>query len=199
MTPHVVSRKEFVSCTVPFQTTPSPNVNHDALVVLNEAHESVLDLFASFDDFALASERGPLPRQQKQRLAGKMLRELKLLIQIEDEVFYPAVRGVIGNDALMNVLEVEHQWAMQAIVQISTMDPDDEKYVAHIDVLGRSVRRHIEQERAVVFCWVRESTLNTEDLGRRMVSMKAALLFNDKTIPHFDRYCPHSALAWRGA
>ena len=54
-------------------------------------------------------------------------------------------------------------------------------------MLCRNVRRHIERERTVLFDKIRRSKLDTEQLGRKMVSMRAALLFNDDAIAHADR------------
>jgi hemerythrin-like domain-containing protein len=180
------------SHSVPALAPRSPRLaaNADALVVLRRFHDVVLELFVDFEHLPSAADQGPLRRDQKSRLAAKLLRELNLLIQIEDEVFYPAVRAAVANDALMNVLEVEHQGAMHIIMELDTLEPDDEMYDAHLDVLGKNVRRHIEQERAVLFGMVRHSSLNTEALAQKMISLRSALLFNDDAIPHAERLPP---------
>ncbi|MCM5678249.1 hemerythrin domain-containing protein [Schlegelella sp. S2-27] len=189
MSHHPQVRDEPSSRAIPVQAqrVRSPTDDTDALVVLRGYQDALLRLFVDLDDIGSAVDQGALLPDRKARLVGELLRELNLLIQIEDEVFYPAVREAVRNDALMNVLDVEHQVAMQIVMEIDDMEPDDELYNAHLDVLDTNVRRHIEQEQSVLFDMIRRSKLGAEQLGRKMVAMRAALLFNDDAIPHANR------------
>lgn len=192
MSHHRSIQGESSSRAVPVQAQQlrSPTGDTDALVVLRRTQDVLLQLFLDLEALGSESDLGPMPSDRKARRVSELLREVNLLIQIEDEVFYPAVRAAIDNDALMNILDVEHQGAMQLLMEIDVMHPDDELYDAHLDVLCRNIRRHIEHERAVLFDMIRRSKLDTEQLGRKMAAMRTALLFNDEALPHAKRLHP---------
>jgi hemerythrin-like domain-containing protein len=71
--------------------------------------------------------------------------------QIEEEIFYPAVRAAIKDTDLMAEAEVEHQTAKDLIAQIEAMGEADEKFDAKVTVLGEYIDHHVKEERNEIF------------------------------------------------
>ena len=109
-------------------------------------------------------------------LALKICLALQVHTQIEEEIFYPAVREAIDKTALIDEALVEHASAKQLIAEIEEMDAGDELYDAKVKVLGEQVSHHIEEEEDELFPEVESSDLDLEALGQKMAARKAELL-----------------------
>jgi hypothetical protein len=72
----------------------------------------------------------------KQALADKICLALTVHAQIEEEIFYPAARGEIDDDDLLDEAEVEHASAKQLIAEIQGMKAGDRLFDAKVKVLG---------------------------------------------------------------
>lgn len=103
-----------------------------AIQMLTADHDKVRELFREYkklmDLDAGASERGAV--------ASQICRELTVHAAVEEEVFYPAARKAIAEDAeeIMDHAEVEHQSLKRLIADIQAGHPDDEHYDAHVHV-----------------------------------------------------------------
>jgi len=139
-----------------------------AIDLLEEDHQEV-DGF--FDEYETLEDAG-----EKERMALKICLALTVHTQIEEEIFYPAIREAIDKSELIDEAIVEHASAKQLIAEIEEMDPADELYDAKVKVLGEQVRHHIEEEEDKLFPEIESSELNLEALGKKMVERKAALL-----------------------
>ena len=95
------------------------------------------------EDQALADDR--------RVLALKICAALTVHTHIEEEIFYPAVRDVIGDDALMQEALQEHAQAKDTITQIKKMDADDMAYDAAVKKLGKLIDAHVLEEREQIF------------------------------------------------
>ena len=139
-----------------------------ALDLLEEDHQQV-DGF--FDEYETLEDAG-----EKERMALKICLALTVHTQIEEEIFYPAVREAIEKAELIDEAIVEHAAAKQLIAEIEEMDPADELYDAKVKVLGEQVRHHIEEEEDKLFPEIESSELNLEALSKKMAERRAALL-----------------------
>jgi hemerythrin superfamily protein len=140
----------------------------DALRMLKEDHQRVQQLFERFE-----RTRGDA---QKERVAETICNELKVHAQLEEELFYPAVREAISDADLMNEAEVEHASAKDLIAQIEGSSPSDERYDALVTVLGEYIKHHVKEEETEMFKKVRGSDLDLAALGEEMRERKGALL-----------------------
>jgi hemerythrin superfamily protein len=140
----------------------------DALRMLKDDHQRVQQLFERFE-----RTRGDA---QKERVAGTICDELKVHAQLEEELFYPAVREAIPDSDLMNEAEVEHASAKELIAQIEDSSPSDERYEALVTVLGEYIKHHVKEEETEMFKKVRQSDLDLAALGEEMRERKGELL-----------------------
>src|SRR3546814_17949784 len=64
---------------------------------------------------------------------------------LEEEIFYPALRGKI-DDADLDEAIVEHDSAKLLINDIEAAEPDDDFYDAKVKVLQEEIEHHIKEE-----------------------------------------------------
>jgi len=127
----------------------------DALPPVFQAPPSLLDLM---EYGALCEDAAP--GDLKHALALRICQALTVHARIEEEVFYPQVRKVIGDDALMDEALLEHTQAKAMIAHIEAMKPNDAGYDAYVQQLGKLIDQHVLEEREQIFLKARNSALD---------------------------------------
>jgi hypothetical protein len=147
----------------------------DALKLLSADHRKVEDLFEQFEK---AGGDG-----RKEKIAREICTELKVHAMIEEEIFYPALRGKIEEDALDEAY-VEHDGAKVLINDIEAGGPDDDFYDAKVKVLQEEIEHHVKEEEKMngnIFQQARAADVDLEALGEQMAARKAELMELAKT------------------
>ena len=157
---------------MPQTTTASPSAKSkaqslDALALLKADHDLVEGLFDKFEKAGTD--------KQKDALAEQICSELTIHAQIEEEIFYPAVREAIDEEDLMDEADVEHASAMELIEQIEDSQAGEDKFDAKVMVLGEYIRHHVKEEESEMFPKVRKADLDLKQLGSEMAARKAEL------------------------
>jgi hemerythrin superfamily protein len=139
----------------------------DALALLRRQHD---DLRGRFDAFAALS---PRPSRKKEELVAGIVTDLVKHAEIEELVFYPAVREAVADlaDDIDEGLE-EHHAAELLLRELDGAPSDRERYDAKVTVLAESVRHHMDEEETEVFPTVAEAMDETRrrELGAAMVA-----------------------------
>src|SRR5689334_18858055 len=143
----------------------------DALALLTADHDAVKALFDEFEDL-VEQEDGD---ERKADLVQRICHELTVHAQLEEEIFYPAIREAIDDDALMDEADVEHATAKDLVAQLEGMSPGDDHYDAKVVVLGGYVTHHVDEEEGEMFEQVREADVDTAALGAEMAARKREL------------------------
>jgi hypothetical protein len=143
----------------------------DAIALLKEDHKKVKQMFKEFDKMKEKAGEG-----EKVQLVRKICMELNVHTQIEEEIFYPAVRKAIKEQDLLDEATVEHASAKDLIQQLESMSPSDDLYDAKVTVLGEYVNHHVEEEENEMFKKARKAKMDMEKLGKKLTSRKRALL-----------------------
>jgi Hemerythrin HHE cation binding domain len=139
----------------------------DAISILREDHRRIDDLFRQFE-----KARGD---GQRSALASRICSELLIHAQVEEEIFYPALREAIGDADLMDEADVEHAVAANLVLEIMGMQPGDRHYGARVKVLGEYVRHHVQEEQNRMFSKAREARLDMRALGEQITERKQEL------------------------
>lgn len=121
----------------------------DACSLLDTDHKNVKKLFTAYDE--LAHSRAASATEKKRDLAMQICMELQVHAQIEEEIFYPALREAIKEVDLLDEAEVEHASAKELIAQIQDASEVDEKFDAKVKVLGEYIDHHVKEERNEIF------------------------------------------------
>lgn len=143
----------------------------DAIAMLEADHDKVLELFEHFEDI-----KDGHAHREKQAIVADACRELTIHVTLEEEVFYPAVRGALDDDDLMNEALVEHEGAKSLIGDLESMDAGDEMFNARFIVLSEYIRHHVKEERQELFPKVRATDIDLGALGQKMAARKAELM-----------------------
>lgn len=121
----------------------------DACDLLDADHRAVQKLFKEYEE--LTNSRARSAAQKKMDLAHEICTQLTVHAQIEEEIFYPALREVIKDADVLDEADVEHQSAKDLIAQIQEMGEADDMFDARVKVLGEYVNHHIKEEKSEIF------------------------------------------------
>ena len=121
----------------------------DACDLLDADHRAVKRMFKDYEE--LMGSRARSAAQKKMDLARQICHELTVHAQIEEEIFYPALRAVMKDTDLLAEAEVEHASAKDLIAQIEAMDEPGEMFDAKVKVLGEYIDHHVKEERGEIF------------------------------------------------
>jgi hemerythrin superfamily protein len=144
----------------------------DAITLLTADHAKVKKLFKEFE--SLQEDDGA--DTDRSALVIQICTELKVHAEIEEEIFYPAVRKAIEDGDLMDEAVVEHAGAKELIAQLEDMSPDDELYDAKVTVLAEQIQHHVKEEEGEMFPKARKAKVDGEALGAQMTERKAELM-----------------------
>lgn len=142
----------------------------DAAALLKADHRKVEGLFGRFEKASRVDI--------KEGLVREICTELCIHTAIEEEIFYPACHGQIGDEALLDEAYVEHDGAKVLIAELIDGDPDMSFYDAKVKVLSEMIKHHVKEEEkrsAGLFAEARKAGLDFDALGRRMMARKAEL------------------------
>ena len=156
------------------KTTPAKatrNTGTNAITLLTQDHKAVQKIFKEFDKL---KENGGSD-EEKSELVIRACLELTVHAQIEEEIFYPAVRAGIDDEDLMDEADVEHASAKDLIAQLESMEPGDDLYDARFTVLGEYINHHVQEEQDEMFPKAKKAKLDLTALGEEMWLRKQEL------------------------
>lgn len=113
---------------------------------------------------------------EKRRLFAELEQELDVHAQLEEEIFYPALRHD-GADPLLDDSLAEHAGIKRMVSRMNELDADSEGWRANLEELSRAVSHHVHEEETRLFPQAREvlSTRLLESLAERISARKAQL------------------------
>ncbi len=141
----------------------------DATHILSQDHRTVEELFAKYESASGTNA--------KRAIAEKICNELKMHAIIEEEIFYPALKGKIDGN-LLDEAYVEHDGAKLLINEIAAGGPDEKFYDAKVTVLKEQIEHHVkeeEKERDNMFQQARAAEVDLDALGEQMLARRREL------------------------
>ena len=147
----------------------------DAIAMLKADHRKVEDLFEKYQS-ARGSER-------KRKLALSLCAELKIHSLLEEEIFYPAFKEQIEDDALEEA-QVEHDGTKVLINDLVKGDPGQEYFDAKVTVLSELVKHHVKEEEkggSGIFAQCKKTDVDLVELRNQMMARKKELLAEQKS------------------
>ena len=140
----------------------------EATALLRADHKAVSELFAAYE-----KTRSPAKKMQ---LVSKICTELSVHAQVEEEIFYPAVKAALKDKVLVPEAVVEHASLKALMAQVEGLTPDGEMFDAKVKVLSEYVKHHVKEEHTEMFPKAKKTGLDMLDLGARMTARKAELM-----------------------
>jgi hypothetical protein len=136
--------------------------------LLKRDHREVEEYFEDYKDLDDKTDKGAL--------AEKICTALKVHMQVEEEIFYPAARDATKDDDLLDEAVVEHAGAKHLIEEIEAMEVDDDLYDAKIRVLGEQIKHHVKEEEEELFPEVEDSKMDLKSVGKKLDERKTELM-----------------------
>jgi len=146
----------------------------DAIALLKADHRTVEELFEKFEKAGSAAT--------KQKLCHQICVELKIHTLLEEEIFYPGLRGKIEDD-LLDEAYVEHDGAKVLINDLESSTPDADFYDAKVTVLSEEIDHHVREEEMPgdgMFAQARKAGVDLVAMRDAMLARKKELLAQSK-------------------
>jgi hemerythrin-like domain-containing protein len=140
--------------------------------MLEADHGKVKALFEKFES------AGDRMTKAKQQIVEEVFAALEVHAQLEEEIFYPAVRAVGEKENKKIIAESteEHLVVKHLMEEMRALAPSDEQYAAKFIVLMENVRHHIEEEEGEMFPMAEEELDDDlDELLEQMMERKQAL------------------------
>lgn len=138
----------------------------DILTLIEADHRKVEDLFSEIQQAKDA--------KKQQDIFKQIYQELTLHAQVEELVFYPAMREYEQTSVLIEEAEEEHNTVKILLEEMLSIEPSDEKFQTKMRYLLDNVTHHVEEEESEVFDAVREcmDENQIQDLGQEFQKVK---------------------------
>ncbi len=140
----------------------------DVTKMLEQDHREAEDLFAKIKETNGAARAG---------LVTKLAGALKLHMQVEEKIVYPAIaKQVDGGDDMVDEATTEHEGARKALADVEKLSPNEPGFDGALEMLEAGISHHVEEEEEEVFPKFRESVSSAElnELGDEVAAAKEA-------------------------
>jgi len=149
-------------------TAKTAPVHKEATAMLRADHKLVSELFEQYE-----KSRSPA---KKKELVTQICKELTVHAQVEEEIFYPAVKAALKDHELIPEASVEHATLKDLIAQVEGLEPDGEMFDAKIKVMSEYVKHHVKEEQNEIFPKARATQLDMTELGAQISARKQELM-----------------------
>jgi hemerythrin superfamily protein len=140
----------------------------EATALLRADHKAVSELFSQYEKSRSVAK--------KQELVAQICQELAVHAQVEEEIFYPAVKQALKDTELIPEAIVEQATMRELISQVEGIEPDGEMFDAKVKVLAEYVKHHVKEEHTEMFPKAKATKLDLFELGARITARKQELL-----------------------
>ena len=152
----------------PKKNAPSTTKTQDATALLRADHKSVSALFGEYEKARA--------KTKKKNLVTQICNALTVHAQIEEEIFYPAVKKALKDTKLVPEATIEHATLKELIAQVKDVEPDGEMFDAKIKVMSEYVKHHVKEEQNEIFPKAKATKLDMMELGARLEARKEELM-----------------------
>ncbi len=140
----------------------------DVTEMLEQDHREAEELFQKIKDTNGAAHAG---------LVTKLADALKLHMQVEEDIVYPAIaRQVDDGEEMVKEARTEHEGARKDLAAVEQLSPNEPGFDGALDLLEAGISHHVEEEEDEVFPRFRESVDagELEELGAKVAAAKSA-------------------------
>lgn len=143
----------------------------DVLQIIKTEHREVAELIDQANECEPGDER-------LRELAKEIEQKLSLHLQIEERLFYSELRDRAEEDEeRVDVFEgfTEHAVAKALMQMLQSGRKPDDKFKAELQVLGESVKHHVQEEESTIFSLAKEylDDEEREEIGESWERSKA--------------------------
>jgi hemerythrin superfamily protein len=148
--------------------TPATRGGIDAIALLKADHQRVSQMYDQYEATRSTAK--------KKALVASICLELSVHAQVEEEIFYPAVKAALKDKEMVPEAQVEHATLKELIAQVKDKEPDGEMFDAKIKVMSEYTKHHVKEEQNEMFPKAKQSKLDMKELGARIAARKEELM-----------------------
>jgi hemerythrin superfamily protein len=149
-------------------TAAKKSAPQSATAILRADHKVVSELFDAYEKARSVT--------RKAQIVAQICTELTVHAQVEEEVFYPAVKAALKDKELVPEATVEHASVKDLIAQVEGLEPDGEMFDAKVKVMSEFVKHHVKEEQTEMFPKANATSLDMKALGAQILTRKAELM-----------------------
>jgi hemerythrin superfamily protein len=143
----------------------SPNIT--TMIRMDHTH-----VMATFHRF-----KADLSAPRKEALVRHACLALEVHAQLEEEIFYPAMRGVMPGNEVLDKSEPEHNQMRERIAALRAQSAEDSSFDENFHALMRTVIHHVADEESVLLpAAERQLGDQLAQLGAQMTKRRVQLL-----------------------
>ena len=143
-----------------------------AIKLLKEEHQRFRDLFDRAED---------AEGDQLVAIARELCMRLGVHMTIEEEIFYPAVAEVVGEDEIKEGI-VEHATGRELAIELEQLDGTEPLFKTKVHVLGEVTMHHVDEEDEEMFEDARkahaEGRIDLDQIGVELEARRTELYEN---------------------
>jgi hemerythrin superfamily protein len=137
----------------------------DITRLLEADHRQVEDLFSKIPK-AEGDARQPLVDQLSTALRKHM--------ELEEQVLYPAMKGVTGEEAVEEA-NTEHELGRKILADVEALAPDEPGFGAALEACRAGIDHHVQEEEHEVFPKLRKQGRVLEQVATPFMQQRSAL------------------------
>ncbi len=153
--------------------------DYDALEILSESQQEILDLFKSFENStSLRVRRSLIPQ---------IYNALTVYARLEHEIFYPTLRKALQQKGLMPELQLSFDPLLELISQIDFKNQNIALHEQNIVDLEKYYNFYVEAQKNEIFVKASKLDIDMTSLGKRIDRRKMEL----KLLKRMELNCPY--------
>ena len=150
----------------------------DTVDLLTSDHDTIGRMF---DAFKLLGEQAACDSERSAMLAHICL-AISIHVQVESELFFPAVRSATGDHALMDRAEAAQLVMKDLVAELMAIDPQSPHHDGKVTELSVAMARHAEQQEGDIFPKARAAGLDQVTLKTQMEERQRQLRTEQATM-----------------
>jgi hemerythrin superfamily protein len=141
-----------------------------ALDLLKADHAEVKKLFNQFE-----KQKKNEDDEGMEQTVRAICQALSIHAQIEEEIFYPALRAAADADDALDEADVEHSHVKELVSELEEARAGDDHFEARVKVLSEYVQHHVDEEESTIFSKARKADADLAALGEQLRARKEEL------------------------
>lgn len=162
------------------RATGASSAKNRIIQMLKADHKKVKKAFKDFGKMDVEEDA-----DAAEALVNQTLAEIEIHAALEEQIFYPAARGAIKEEALIDEAEVEHMTVKVLIEQLKSMTTGADKFSATFKVLGEYIDHHVKEEEGEMFKQITRPGVDWDAVLQEMQTQRVRL-FEEKGLAPED-------------
>lgn len=153
------------------ETSNGTSSQTDAFELIQADHARLAMLFAEFAHFA---DQGNI--DAKRQMAAQILLELKVHMQVVEEIFHPAACTALADTGAVRCVLDRHSVVRRLIAQLESGNCSEADYDTKLMVLGEYAMRDVELEETALFPQVKAAGMDVAGVGAALHFRRGELM-----------------------